>query len=530
MAKRAAKGKPLPGTPGSGTSSATNNVTRLPGAPSTSATVNKPSYLESASSAVRDAALAKMQAVASGMAGGNSSTTSNSGSSKTTYTAGDYKIGSDAGIKQAESMGLGTNWYNPGDGSTWYKGYDGNVTVDHNGTRSTNAYTPSDYTTLWGQQKAAGVPGAYVQNTMDKRNNKALTTEGLENFAYDDTYWEMYDYVKGYNQKKNQEDSINQFMEFLQNYNQNSAKPTAPKRDSRIDALLDQILNRESFSYNAANDPLYQQYKEMYMREGDRAMRETIAEAVASAGGMNSYAMTAAQQANNYYNSQLNDKIPELYQLAYDMYLADKESQIQNLGILQDMDDTQYARYRDTMNDWYKDRSFAYGAYTDAVNQGNYLNELEYNSMWDKINFNSDNYRANKEWNANEEQKAKADAQDEQDRAREEVEYLLKNNVPLSALGEELIQKTGWTNEILKYMAEQYAPATSGGARLYSYPPTGPEGDGYTTTNRQGDDGDWVFVTDIGRLTWDELETMLKNKEVIASVDEQNKIITYKKA
>ena len=194
------------------------------------------------------------------------------------------------------------------------------------------------------------------------------------------------------------------------------------------------------------------------------------------------------------------------------------------------MDDTQYARYRDTMNDWYKDRSFAYGAYTDAVNQGNYLNELEYNSMWDKINFNSDNYRANKEWNANEEQKAKADAQDEQDRAREEVEYLLKNNVPLSALGEELIQKTGWTNEILKYMAEQYAPATSGGARLYSYPPTGPEGDGYTTTNRQGDDGDWVFVTDIGRLTWDELETMLKNKEVIASVDEQNKIITYKKA
>ena len=100
------------------------------------------------------------------------------------------------------------------------------------------------------------------------------------------------------------------------------------------------------------NDPLYQQYAKMYQREGDRAMKETLAEAAAGAGGMNTYAITAAQQANNYYNSQLNDKIPELYQLAYDMYINDKESKVQNLGILQNMDATQYNRYRDTINDY----------------------------------------------------------------------------------------------------------------------------------------------------------------------------------
>ena len=73
------------------------------------------------------------------------------------------------------------------------------------------------------------------------------------------------------------------------------------KYDAQTEALLNEILNREDFSYDAMNDPLYQQYAAMYQREGDRAMKETLAEAAAGAGGMNTYAITAAQQANNYY-------------------------------------------------------------------------------------------------------------------------------------------------------------------------------------------------------------------------------------
>ena len=66
---------------------------------------------------------------------------------------------------------------------------------------------------------------------------------------------------------------------------------------------------------------MYQQYSKMYTREGDRAMKETMAEAAAGAGGMNSFAITAAQQAANNYSARLNDTIPQLYQLAYEMYL-----------------------------------------------------------------------------------------------------------------------------------------------------------------------------------------------------------------
>lgn len=401
------------------------------------------------------------------------------------YNIGDYKITSDRGKNIAGNMKEGTSWLNDVDGSTWYKGYDGRVTVDHNGTRSPNAYVPSNYSNVLYQNEA--------QNWLQR---------------------------------------------------QNISKPTAPKRDSRIDTLLNEILNREDFSYDAASDPLYQQYKEMYMREGDRAMRETMAEAVASAGGMNSYAMTAAQQANNYYNSQLNDKIPELYQLAYDMYLSDKESQIQNLGILQDMDDTQYARYRDTMNDYYNDKNFAYGMYQDAVDQGRWQTEYDYNAMINDRNFNYgvsqdalENDWREKEWNYNTDQKAKADALDEQDRAREEVEYLLGKGVPLSGINPETIQKADYNEEELKGIAASVVPTTSGGGgtRRYSYTPTGPEDGGddgtsdYTLANSKSGD-EWVYISGIGRVTWAEIPALESSGRIKEVIDRDNKTVRYVKA
>lgn len=163
------------------------------------------------------------------------------------------------------------------------------------------------------------------------------------------------------------------------------------KYDPEIDRLLSQILNRDAFSYNVEEDPLFQQYKQMYMREGDRAMRETMAEAAAGAGGMNTYAMTAASQANNYYNSMLNDKIPELYQAAYDKYLKDIDMKINDLGLLQRMDETQYNRYKDTMDNWYKDKNFAYGMYRDDIADSQWQQNFNYGVSRDNV--------ADEQWN-----------------------------------------------------------------------------------------------------------------------------------
>jgi hypothetical protein len=198
----------------------------------------------------------------------------------------------------------------------------------------------------------------------------------------------------------------------------------------RINAMISDLQNRKEFSYNAEADPLYQQYKTQYQREGNRSMNDTLASVASGAGGMNSWAVTAAQQANDYYMAQLNDKIPELAQLAYNMYvqdfnddlemvnllrgqgeteynryrdqygdylnernyayqqyLNDIEKQITDLGLLQDMDNTQYDRYRDTMSDWRDDLNFAYGQYRDEV--GDYQWDTEFDFKVDQ---------ADKEW------------------------------------------------------------------------------------------------------------------------------------
>lgn len=187
--------------------------------------------------------------------------------------------------------------------------------------------------------------------------------------------------------------SLQIYNELLEQY---GTQPTTPSFDydyesrptysdngmsSRIDEMLNKVLNRDAFSYNVETDPLYQQYKAQYQREGSRAMNDTLAAAASGAGGMNSYAMTAANQANNYYNAQLTDKIPELYQLAYEMYLKDIDQQVRDLGLLQDMDDNQYNRYRDTMSDWENDRNFAWTMYQDDVAQDQWQTTQNTNAM-----------------------------------------------------------------------------------------------------------------------------------------------------
>lgn len=328
---------------------------------------------------------------------GTSKKTVSSGSGGKTYTPnGGYTIGSQKGQGIAQNMGIGET-YTASDGSVWKKENDGTITVVHKGVTTNNAYKPTDYSILLKQQMDAGVPYQDVEKSLAARLNKALTTEGLGQYAYDDVYDAAWNYILEGRGEASKESSQADLNAWLEDYNQNNARPTYNDKYAGIsEQMLNEILNREDFSYDAMNDPLYKQYAAQYQREGDRAMRDTLAEAAASAGGMNTYAITAAQQAANYYNSQLGDKIPELYQLAYQMYLDDKNSMVQDLGLINQMSDSQYNRYRDTMTDWKDDRNFSYGMYQDALAQSNWQTQFDYNSMWDNKVFENENYWNNK--------------------------------------------------------------------------------------------------------------------------------------
>lgn len=131
---------------------------------------------------------------------------------------------------------------------------------------------------------------------------------------------------------------------------------------------MDKFMNRDKFTYDLNGDALYQQYKDQYINQGKLAMQDTIGQAAAMTGGYgNSYAQSVGQQTYQGYLQQLNDKVPELYQLALDQYNQEGENLLNQYGLLADRENTDYSRYRDTVADWNTEKGFAYNEYRDTV-------------------------------------------------------------------------------------------------------------------------------------------------------------------
>ena len=148
---------------------------------------------------------------------------------------------------------------------------------------------------------------------------------------------------------------------------------------SQIDALTGAILGRDPFSYDKNKDPLYQQYKESYTRGGQRGMQDTLAQVSARTGGLaSSYAQSAAQQTYNNYMAALADKVPELQQLAYSMYMDDIAMDRADLNMLMGLDDTDYGR-------WSDNRNFNYGANRDSVADAQWQQNFNYQQAQDAL-------------------------------------------------------------------------------------------------------------------------------------------------
>lgn len=155
---------------------------------------------------------------------------------------------------------------------------------------------------------------------------------------------------------------------------------------TQIDQLLNAVMSREDFSYDLESDPLYDQYRKQYTREGDRAMRDTMGNAAALTGGYgSSYATTAGSQAYDYYLSQLNDRIPELEQLAYQKYLQEGQDLYDQLAALQSLEQDAYGKYRDSVSDFESDRAFDYGVYSDDLAQQNWQTTFDYQKAQDAL-------------------------------------------------------------------------------------------------------------------------------------------------
>lgn len=132
----------------------------------------------------------------------------------------------------------------------------------------------------------------------------------------------------------------------------------------QLQGMLDQIMNRQPFQYDANADPLFQIYKDQYIMGGKRAMQDTMGAAAALTGGYgNSYAQTVGQQQYNQYMERLMGIIPELSEMAYGRYQDEGDALERNYNLLNALENQEYGRYRDIFGDWQTERQMAENTY-----------------------------------------------------------------------------------------------------------------------------------------------------------------------
>lgn len=132
----------------------------------------------------------------------------------------------------------------------------------------------------------------------------------------------------------------------------NNAPSFSSDYDGVISDLYAKITNREPFRYDHSTDPLYGQYKEQYVQQGQQAMRDTMGQAASLTGGYgSSYGQAVGQQAYDAYLARLNDVLPELYGKAYDRWSDEGQQLAQQFQMAGAMRDTEYGQFRDAVGD-----------------------------------------------------------------------------------------------------------------------------------------------------------------------------------
>lgn len=131
------------------------------------------------------------------------------------------------------------------------------------------------------------------------------------------------------------------------------------KYEDQLANALNRVTNRKEFSYDFNADPMYQMYKDQYTKLGNEAAQNAAASVSALTGGYgNSYATTAAAQANQQYLTKLNEVIPSLYEKALNKYMIDADSDNAALSALSDADARDYEKYRGDVADEQWQKSF----------------------------------------------------------------------------------------------------------------------------------------------------------------------------
>lgn len=222
-----------------------------------------------------------------------------------------------------------------------------------NGTTRKNNLTQAGYNASNVQNVVnAMLNGSYKPTKTTAPATTAPATTAPKSYQYEEFKYDPY----------TESDTVKQANAMLQEHMANKPGEFQYLRQDYLDDIYNKVMNREDFSYDLNGDVLYQQYKDQYTTQGKLAMMDTMGQAAAMTGGYgNSYTQAVGQQAYQGYLQQLNDKVPELYQLALNQYNQEGQDLYNQAALLAQEKEQDYGRYRDAVSDFYTNLDYLTG-------------------------------------------------------------------------------------------------------------------------------------------------------------------------
>ena len=234
--------------------------------------------------------------------------------------------------------------------------------------------------------------------------------------------------------------------------------------EGQLNETINQILNRDKFSYDVNGDALYQQYKDQYVQQGKLAMMDTMGQAAALTGGYgNTYGQSVGQQAYQAYLQKLNDVVPELYGMALDQYNQEGQALYDRAALMAQQDDQDYARYMDGLNAWLNERNYLAGRYDTErdYDYGKWEGDRDF-SYEQFLNDRNMGYQQERDRIADERYQQELAYQQEQDRiADERYQQELAYQQEQDRIAQEQWQKE-YDFSMQQYLDSQKAKSTSG--------------------------------------------------------------------
>ena len=151
---------------------------------------------------------------------------------------------------------------------------------------------------------------------------------------------------------------------------QASEKPQYSRRyGDSVSSLVSELEGRE-FSYDPANDEVYQRYRESVKSSAELALADATGLAAALNGGYaTSYAQIAGQTAFVNRMKEADEMIPELYEAAYDRFSAETDDMEDRLDILRDLENDEWDKYMDLLEDYNDEGERLYDRYSDLSDE-----------------------------------------------------------------------------------------------------------------------------------------------------------------